>query len=139
MRKEPERRCNNSLQRRAAAALNAIVAAAALKAFVAAACVLVAVAAAEPEQCSGRGEPASLIGKSVSARLRHTPRAGVAHHCAPARSRAGSRPQIILFGDSITEHASGRFGWAAELTAAYTRRADVINRGFSGYNSAVAW
>lgn len=132
MRKEQERRrCNDSLQRR--------IAAAALKAFVAAACVLVAVASAEPEQCSSPGEPASLIGKSLSARLRRTPRAGVAHHCAPARSRAGSRPQIILFGDSITEHASGRFGWAAELTVAYTRRADVINRGFSGYNSAVAW
>ena len=132
MRKEQERRrCNDSLQRR--------IAAAALKAFVAAACVLLAFASSEPEQCSSRGEPASLIGKSLSARLRRTPRAGVAHHCAPARSRAGSRPQIILFGDSITEHASGRFGWAAELTAAYTRRADVINRGFSGYNSAVAW
>ena len=70
MRKEQERRrCNDSLQRR--------IAAAALKAFVAAACVLLAFASSEPEQCSSRGEPASLIGKYLSARLRRTPRAGV--------------------------------------------------------------
>ena len=52
MEKEHARRCNDSLQLRAAA----------LKAIVAAASVLVAVAAAEPEQCAGGGEPASLIG-----------------------------------------------------------------------------
>ncbi|CZR67802.1 related to IAH1 Isoamyl acetate hydrolytic enzyme [Phialocephala subalpina] len=41
-------------------------------------------------------------------------------------------------GDSITEGSSTQqrgFALAAELQAAYVRRLDVINRGFSGYNS----
>ena len=54
------------------------------------------------------------------------------------------RPSIILFGDSITEQAFGfkgpdfppiEFGWASLLAADYSRRADVISRGFSGYTS----
>ncbi|KAK0112680.1 hypothetical protein ONS95_014419 [Cadophora gregata] len=47
-------------------------------------------------------------------------------------------PQIVLFGDSITQGASDQsmgFGMAAELQAAYVRRFDVINRGYSGYNT----
>ncbi|KAG2188643.1 hypothetical protein INT44_001398 [Umbelopsis vinacea] len=45
--------------------------------------------------------------------------------------------QIVLFGDSITQ---GSFetkytGWGASLADAYQRRADVLNRGFSGYNT----
>ena len=28
---------------------------------------------------------------------------------------AGSRPQIILFGDSITEYATESFGWVSVL------------------------
>lgn len=56
-----------------------------------------------------------------------------------AATLLGSRPQILLFGDSITQHAAGRYGWATELAEVYSRKADVINRGFSGYNSAVAW
>ncbi|KAE8451632.1 hypothetical protein EG329_003089 [Mollisiaceae sp. DMI_Dod_QoI] len=46
--------------------------------------------------------------------------------------------QFVLFGDSITEgsHTQVRgFALAAELQAAYVRRLDIINRGFSGYNS----
>ncbi|CZT42107.1 related to IAH1 Isoamyl acetate hydrolytic enzyme [Rhynchosporium secalis] len=41
-------------------------------------------------------------------------------------------------GDSITQGASDQdrgFGMAAELQAAYVRRFDVINRGYSGYNT----
>ena len=50
------------------------------------------------------------------------------------------RPSIILFGDSITEQAFGcfpdvNFGWASLLAADYSRRADVLGRGFSGYTS----
>lgn len=45
----------------------------------------------------------------------------------------------MLFGDSITEYGFGNvdsaFGWASLLSSAYTRRADVLNRGFSGYNT----
>jgi lysophospholipase L1-like esterase len=49
------------------------------------------------------------------------------------------RPSILLFGDSITQCASGegtvKFGWASLLSSAFQRRADVFNRGFSGYNT----
>jgi len=49
------------------------------------------------------------------------------------------RPAIVLFGDSITQFGFGvkgqDVGWAGLLAAAYTRRADVLNRGFSGYNT----
>lgn len=51
----------------------------------------------------------------------------------------GVRPTIVLFGDSITQQGfgvGGTFpGWAALLAGAYSRRADVLNRGFSGYNT----
>ncbi|KUJ16609.1 GDSL Lipase/Acylhydrolase family protein-like protein [Mollisia scopiformis] len=46
--------------------------------------------------------------------------------------------QFLMFGDSITQgsHDQSRgFGLGAELQAAYVRRLDVINRGFSGYTS----
>ena len=48
------------------------------------------------------------------------------------------RPSIILFGESITEFAfgeGGQVGWASLLSSAYSRRADVLSRGFSGYNT----
>mmetsp|Transcript_23398 Transcript_23398/g.32787 ORF Transcript_23398/g.32787 Transcript_23398/m.32787 type:complete len:282 (-) Transcript_23398:192-1037(-) len=48
------------------------------------------------------------------------------------------RPAIILFGDSITQQGfgwEGSTGWASLLSADYSRRADVLNRGFSGYNT----
>jgi lysophospholipase L1-like esterase len=51
------------------------------------------------------------------------------------------RPVVALFGDSITQQGfgvNGNIGWAALLAAAYTRRADVLNRGFSGYNTNFA-
>jgi len=46
----------------------------------------------------------------------------------------------LLFGDSITQFGFGcppdtTYGWASLLSMAYTRRADVLNRGFSGYNT----
>lgn len=48
------------------------------------------------------------------------------------------RPTILLFGDSLTQLGwgiDGNAGWAALLASTYTRRADVLNRGFSGYNT----
>lgn len=48
------------------------------------------------------------------------------------------RPSILLFGDSITQMGwgvDGHVGWVSLLASAYTRRADVVNRGFSGYNT----
>ena len=51
------------------------------------------------------------------------------------------RPSIVLFGDSITQEGfgvDGNVGWASLLASAYSRRADVLNRGFSGYNTKLA-
>lgn len=43
---------------------------------------------------------------------------------------------IVLFGDSITQQGFALDGgWASRLANDYIRRADVINRGFSGYNT----
>ena len=43
------------------------------------------------------------------------------------------RLKVVLFGDSLTQHAAFPDGWGALLTARYQRRADVYNRGYSGY------
>ncbi|KAI9105689.1 SGNH hydrolase-type esterase domain-containing protein [Phlyctochytrium arcticum] len=45
--------------------------------------------------------------------------------------------QILLFGDSISQFSwSPEFeGWGAYLASQYVRRLDVVNRGFSGYNT----
>jgi len=53
------------------------------------------------------------------------------------------RPAIVLFGDSLTQFSFGdaavtRFGWGSLLAGAYQRTADVLNRGFSGYNTRFA-
>lgn len=47
------------------------------------------------------------------------------------------RGKIVLFGDSITQQSfsAAGFGWGAHVADRYQRRADVINRGFSGYNT----
>ena len=45
--------------------------------------------------------------------------------------------QILFLGDSITQYAFNieMKGFCAQLANDYTRRVDIINRGFSGYNS----
>jgi isoamyl acetate esterase len=50
------------------------------------------------------------------------------------------RPTILLFGDSLTQMGfgdvtTGDVGWVSLLSSAYQRRADVLNRGYSGYNT----
>ena len=48
------------------------------------------------------------------------------------------RPAIVLFGDSITQQAfgmDGKVGWGSLLASSYARRADVLERGFYGYNT----
>lgn len=47
----------------------------------------------------------------------------------------GLRPQFVLFGDSITQKSFGPGGWGGALADAYQRRVDIINRGYSGYNT----
>ncbi|GMH27131.1 hypothetical protein Nepgr_028974 [Nepenthes gracilis] len=45
------------------------------------------------------------------------------------------RPKIYLFGDSITEESFGAGGWGASLAHHFSRTADVMLRGYSGYNT----
>ncbi|CAM4644403.1 hypothetical protein PO909_011931 [Leuciscus waleckii] len=44
-------------------------------------------------------------------------------------------PQIILFGDSITQFAFQANGWGCEISHKLERKCDVVNRGLSGYNT----
>ncbi|CAB1334969.1 unnamed protein product [Coregonus sp. 'balchen'] len=44
-------------------------------------------------------------------------------------------PQIILFGDSITQVSFQPNGWGSEMANKVVRKCDVVNRGLSGYNS----
>ncbi|RIA97946.1 SGNH hydrolase-type esterase domain-containing protein [Glomus cerebriforme] len=46
--------------------------------------------------------------------------------------------QIILYGDSLTQQSHNKSGWGAELQSSYIRKLDVLNRGFSGYNTELA-
>lgn len=45
------------------------------------------------------------------------------------------RPKVVLFGDSITEESLGDGGWGAALAHHLSRTADVVLRGYSGYNT----
>jgi isoamyl acetate esterase len=45
----------------------------------------------------------------------------------------GHRPKILLLGDSLTQTSFE--GWGSKLSDIYQRRADVINRGCSGFNT----
>ncbi|KAL8400324.1 hypothetical protein RB594_000634 [Gaeumannomyces avenae] len=50
-------------------------------------------------------------------------------------------PQVVLFGDSLFQFASelnGGFSFEAALQTYCSRRYDVVNRGFSGYNTSQA-
>ncbi|OAV89459.1 hypothetical protein PTTG_06190 [Puccinia triticina 1-1 BBBD Race 1] len=49
-----------------------------------------------------------------------------------------SMDELVMFGDSITQFAWQAGGTGAELANYYQRRLDVVNRGFSGYNTAWA-
>ncbi|KAI0059080.1 SGNH hydrolase [Artomyces pyxidatus] len=48
---------------------------------------------------------------------------------------ANIQDAIMLFGDSLTEGSWKYFGIAARLSHMYGRTFDVLNRGFSGYNT----
>ena len=65
--------------------------------------------------------------------------AGVAMRKRASSSRLSAptwkRPQLILFGDSITQQSFRPGGWGARLADHYQRTADVVLRGYSGYTS----
>lgn len=45
--------------------------------------------------------------------------------------------KVLLFGDSLTQYSfsPSEEGWGSAIADHFQRRADVINRGFSGYNT----
>eukprot|EP00271_Cylindrocystis_brebissonii_P006242 TRINITY_DN18942_c0_g1_i1.p1 TRINITY_DN18942_c0_g1~~TRINITY_DN18942_c0_g1_i1.p1 ORF type:complete len:318 (-),score=30.83 TRINITY_DN18942_c0_g1_i1:1045-1998(-) len=45
------------------------------------------------------------------------------------------RPKFVLFGDSLTQQSFGEGGWGATLQDRYSRQADVVVRGYGGYNT----
>ncbi|KAL6524476.1 hypothetical protein OROHE_016147 [Orobanche hederae] len=45
------------------------------------------------------------------------------------------RPQILLFGDSLTQKSFESGGWGAAVADIYSRKVDVVLRGYSGYNT----
>ena len=53
-------------------------------------------------------------------------------------SMATLRPQWVLFGDSITQRSFNLGGWGACIADAWQRKVDVINRGYSGFNTKQA-
>ncbi|XP_004485872.1 GDSL esterase/lipase At5g45920 [Cicer arietinum] len=46
-----------------------------------------------------------------------------------------TRPKFYLFGDSITEDSFNLGGWGASLANYFSRTADVVLRGYGGYNT----
>ncbi|CAI0425384.1 unnamed protein product [Linum tenue] len=46
-----------------------------------------------------------------------------------------ARPQFVLFGSSIVQMSFSNGGWGAILADIYARKADIVLRGYSGWNS----
>ncbi|XP_065747608.1 isoamyl acetate-hydrolyzing esterase 1 homolog isoform X1 [Phocoena phocoena] len=44
-------------------------------------------------------------------------------------------PRVLFFGDSTTQFSFQQGGWGASLADKLVRKCDVLNRGFSGYNT----
>ncbi|OMO76005.1 Lipase, GDSL [Corchorus olitorius] len=45
------------------------------------------------------------------------------------------RPQFVLFGSSIVQQSFSNGGWGAILADVYARKADILVRGYFGWNS----
>ncbi|KAL5742554.1 hypothetical protein ACOSP7_029286 [Xanthoceras sorbifolium] len=45
------------------------------------------------------------------------------------------RPQFVLFGSSIVQYSFSNQGWGAIIADLYARQADVLVRGYAGWNS----
>ncbi|XP_057808139.1 GDSL esterase/lipase CPRD49-like [Salvia miltiorrhiza] len=48
------------------------------------------------------------------------------------------RPQLVLFGSSVVQMSFNVGGWGAILADLYARKADVLLRGYSGWNTRMA-
>ncbi|WOL18609.1 GDSL esterase/lipase CPRD49 [Canna indica] len=49
-----------------------------------------------------------------------------------------ARPVFVLFGSSIVQFSFGNGGWGAILANIYSRKADILVRGYAGWNSRCA-
>ncbi|KAJ8764124.1 hypothetical protein K2173_005030 [Erythroxylum novogranatense] len=49
-----------------------------------------------------------------------------------------TRPQFVLFGSSIVQLSFSHGGWGALLSDIYSRKADIVLRGYYGWNSRLA-
>lgn len=45
------------------------------------------------------------------------------------------RPIVLLLGDSLTQQGYNENGWCSHLSHHFRRTADVLNRGYNGYNT----
>ena len=82
-----------------------------------------------------RKQEKARAARSRAAELGVVPAGSPAARAAGHDHVAGNRPRIVLFGDSITEQSFGEGGFGAALADRYRRHADVLLRGYSGYNS----
>lgn len=84
-------------------------------------------------------DPVSDLFTSLSSRMSDAVRS--VHRSLPTTSStAAALPALLLFGDSLTERGSaitddGGPGWISLLAEMYAGKADLLVRGFSGYNS----
>ncbi|KAI8825888.1 SGNH hydrolase-type esterase domain-containing protein [Fimicolochytrium jonesii] len=55
----------------------------------------------------------------------------------PSISAEGDPDKIVLFGDSLTQFSLDPLnsGWGSIVANAYARKHDILNRGYSGYNT----
>jgi lysophospholipase L1-like esterase len=51
---------------------------------------------------------------------------------------AAARGQLVALGDSLTQYGFSPLGWLSLLADHYSRKLDVLNRGYSGYNTTCA-
>lgn len=68
-------------------------------------------------------------------RIQKAERPSIASADDPRPRPPRRRKRFVLFGDSITQQSFAPGGWGARLADAYARRADVVLRGYSGYNT----
>ncbi|AQK47308.1 GDSL esterase/lipase CPRD49 isoform X2 [Zea mays] len=47
----------------------------------------------------------------------------------------GGRPLFVLFGSSIVQYSFSNGGWGAVLADIYARKADILLRGYTGWNT----
>lgn len=87
------------------------------------------------------GTPAAAIDRPAD--VTATPAVPIASNRAAVGAYTGNleptiwkKPSMLFIGDSITEMGLNPDGWTVRVASAYSRKADVINRGFGGYTTS---